>query len=602
MAGQRAKVRTSAAGRTGVALGVFLFVGGGCGGDVDTYRAYVGLYEHTEASVANAAWNLKTGLMDELKTDAVLVATLGEPLRFEGLDAAGPATLHFDWRLFSSEALAGAELRVDTGGGALERFDLASVSVPVGAWGRASVALRGAGPIETLELTVASEEYAGTLIALARPHLRFDRKVTPPSAPPRQVILITTDTLRRDYLGCYGNERVQTTYLDAFADDCVVFEDAISVTNVTNPSHVSIFTSLYLADHGVKDNHSRLAAGAPTLMQEFAAQGLHTGGIVAAANFDPTRSGLAARFDDFHGCTLYHERRAEDVNADAFEWLGEHQDEDFFLWLHYFDVHMPYAPPPPYDTLFTDTGEETIERPLEYKGDPAWFRSSDELQDYENRYRGELAYLDDRLGELFDFLRSVGVYERAWITLVSDHGEALGEHGIYFDHQGLHDETTAVPLLFKLPESARTGRVAGLVSTLDIYPTWFDFLGFELNHPVRGNSLRASIETGAASPQPVAFSEHAHGLQVSARTATQRAIWGLEDRAIWPHFATEAGRFRIYDVTGEEARDVTAETPASTDALRDELQRYLDRELSFEAESIEDEDYLEKLRALGYGR
>src|SRR5262245_51244908 len=170
------------------------------------------------------------------------------------------------------------------------------------------------------------------------------------------VILVTVDTLRADHLGAYGNTVVSTPNLDRLAKEGVVFEWAFSQSHVTVPSHLSILTSLPLAEHGVVDNQSPVARPVITLPALLREAGYRTGGFVGAGHLSPRRAlgqlvapGLETfEFPD----RASKQRRAEETNARLFRWLRGRCAEPFFAWVHYWDPHMPYEPPSPFDAAY----------------------------------------------------------------------------------------------------------------------------------------------------------------------------------------------------------------------------------------------------------
>ncbi|PYX36421.1 MAG: hypothetical protein DMG81_16040, partial [Acidobacteria bacterium] len=158
----------------------------------------------------------------------------------------------------------------------------------------------------------------------------------------------------------------------------------------------------------------------------------------------------------------YHtvERRAGDVVQHAITWLTKNHPSPFFLWVHLYDPHAPYDPPPPYDTRFKDP------------------------------YDGEVAYADASLGKLFAYLKQHGLYDRSLIMLMSDHGESLGAHGEAMHGIFLYDETIHVPLLFKLPSALLAGRrVSTRVRLIDVAPTLLSMLSLPLPPTFQGESL-----------------------------------------------------------------------------------------------------------------
>ncbi|MBN2199406.1 MAG: sulfatase [Candidatus Aminicenantes bacterium] len=176
------------------------------------------------------------------------------------------------------------------------------------------------------------------------------KKISP---PPRgaNVILITADTLRADHLGCYGSPYVRTPNLDRLAKEGVLFENHFSNANVTNPSHITILSSLYAKDHDVHDNTTPVSPHVTLLPERLRAQGFRTAAFTSVVHLNPPLSGLGQGFDDFSFSPLI-ERSAALTNRAVFSWLDEHGGEPFFLWIHYFDPHVPYTPAGPYHTLY----------------------------------------------------------------------------------------------------------------------------------------------------------------------------------------------------------------------------------------------------------
>ncbi len=554
-------------------------------------------------------------LMAQAKTDRLSLLRPGEVLRFEPLELPARATLEASVQLqdaprAASEPLVAHVGALDVDGTAHEpsaiRLSPAADGDP---WTALSIEIEMERPIRALTLAFTRGDLAGApaaVIAVLRPVARFELERAPRKGkPPRQVLLVTTDTLRADALGVYGNPVVQTPHLDALAADGFVFEQCYSVANVTNPSHTSILASLYPKDHKVLDNFTKLSPDVPTMLEPLRAAGFRTAAFVSSFNFRPETTDFAERFDEFHGCDTFFERRAEDVNAELLPWLGAHAGDDFFVWAHYFDAHMPYAPPHPFDRMYPRAGSEPIERPLEYKGNLGWY-ASDELGPYRALYQGEVSYLDHELGALFDRLRELDLYDDALVIVVSDHGESLGEHGVYCDHSTLFDEVTRVPLIVKPPgwprRDAGPVRVPGLVSTVDLYPTIFELQDLPVRADLRGHSL-APIFSGAAPAEFArehTFSSFARGSQESVRTQDHLFLLGLADEELFPSFSLRAGHRELYRVAPNGGlTELTSTSPDVTAALESELRAFLDDARDYEALPI-DPEAAAGLENLGY--
>jgi choline-sulfatase len=290
--------------------------------------------------------------------------------------------------------------------------------------------------------------------------------------PRPNVFLITIDTLRADHVHCYGYDPIQTPALDSLAKQGIRFTQALTPSPITNSSHASILTGLLPSSHGVSDFGVPLAPTHPTLAELLAKRGYHTAAFIGAVILDSKRlaPGLDRGFefyDNFaeHAASKSRwgrlERRGMQVEEHAESWLNAHPSGSHFAWLHFYDPHDPYEPPPPYSNIYKD-----------------------------RLYDGEIAYADSALGRFLTYLKKRGWYDEALIVVVADHGEGLGEH--HEDTHGifLYDSTTHVPLLVKLPQNHDAGKqVDAQVRTTDILPTILELLGLPMPAKLDGASL-----------------------------------------------------------------------------------------------------------------
>lgn len=290
------------------------------------------------------------------------------------------------------------------------------------------------------------------------------------------VVLVTIDTLRADAPAFAGNHDVRTPNLDRLASEGVVFEQAHGHNVVTLPSHVNILTGLYPFQHGVRDNDGfRLDPSVPTLATFLKRAGYATGAFIGAFPLD-ARFGLSHDFDvydqhypeevgpyDF----VMAERPASEVIASARRWWAG-TSSPRFLWVHLYDCHAPYRPPPPFDR--------------EYASNP---------------YLGEVAGVDAALGPLFDDARA----DRRSILLVltGDHGEALGEHGELTHGLFAYEATLHVPLVLWSPGALAPRRDRGLARHIDIVPTVLSSAGLPVPPSLPGRLLLSPAPAGETS-------------------------------------------------------------------------------------------------------
>src|SRR5438270_1964505 len=308
-----------------------------------------------------------------------------------------------------------------------------------------------------------------------------------PSAP--DIYLVTIDTLRADHVHCYGYERVQTPALDALAKDGIRFAQAFTPSPITNTSHTTILTGLLPSSHGVTDFAVPLAAVHPTWAELLKKKGYHTAAFIGAVILDSKSlaPGLDRGFDFYdnfpeHAQTKSRwgrvERRGMDVVQHAESWLTSHPAGPHFVWVHLYDPHDPYEPPPPYSEIYK-----------------------------EHLYDGEIAYADSALGHFLAYLKKQNWYDEALILVVGDHGEGLGEHGEDTHGIFLYDSTTHVPLIVKLPSGQGAGKVMDeQVRTTDIVPTILELLGIPAPADLDGTSLKLAI-TGSEPTSRIAFGE-----------------------------------------------------------------------------------------------
>ena len=347
-------------------------------------------------------------------------------------------------------------------------------------------------------------------------------------APKRKnVILITLDTTRADYLSCYGVHPGVTPNLDAIAAEGTRFDMAISTAGVTPVSHASILTGLNNQEHRLRvlsaDGGYRLPDSVPTLATILEKAGYHTVAVHSALpvsrhfgfkrGFDvfedldgevkPTADGKKDEWD-----TNTFQRRSDETTELVEKSLKG--DEPFFLWIHYWDPHdWGRKPPdeylPPHDEMYDANGE--LKRP----GTAL--------------YAAELHYEDLQIGKLFDWLKQKGLYENSIVAITADHGQGLMEHD-WAAHRLLYQEQVHVPLLVRIPGEQQKASVPDLVRTIDIAPTILDYTGIAAPQHQSGRSLRALID-GKADEKRVAFGDQINGYDRNA---------GMKDRRPFDHF------------------------------------------------------------------
>lgn len=291
------------------------------------------------------------------------------------------------------------------------------------------------------------------------------------ATPPRSAILVTLDTTRADVLSCYGGAPTTSPRLAEFAREALVFDAARTVAPMTTPSHASMFTGLWPIRHTVRDNGwAPLSGNAATIAERASEAGYATAAFVSAAVLDAAY-GLDQGFDVYDSPRSSSakirivDRPAAQTVARAREWLAEHDpDQPFFLWVHLFDAHAPYAPSP-----------EHLARTNQ------------------NAYLGEIAADDEAFGALIDDLGARGMLEDSLVIVCADHGESLGQHGEATHSALCYEPTIRVPLLVRAPGLLTPGRSSAITSVVDVAPTIAQALELRPLERIDGLSLLQPI-------------------------------------------------------------------------------------------------------------
>lgn len=394
--------------------------------------------------------------------------------------------------------------------------------------------------------------------------------------PGRNVLLITLDTTRADHLPMYGYTKVRTPNLDALASSGFVFEDAISHAPITLTSHASILTGRLPIAHGVHDNSGYfLALKVKTLAEVLKDNGYSTGAFVSAFILDSRRQ-LNQGFDtynDYFGGRENEDinpreiqRRGEDTEIEASNWLEKQSGKKWFLWVHFYDPHDPYNPPEPYRT-------EYAERP----------------------YDGEIAYTDEVVGKLLQKVDSIGAGNNTVIVLTADHGESLGEHREETHAMFLYNSTQHVPLIIRVP-GTRSRRISGIVRHIDLAPTILDFLGLQPPAEMQGASLTPVIN-GREKNNRGAFAE--------SRYADIHYGWSpLQSLTIDQYKYIDAPHPELYEwkKDREEKKNLIQKKATVAKVLKERLQDIVAKDSSGETQAPQkvDADTEERLRSLGY--
>ena len=371
------------------------------------------------------------------------------------------------------------------------------------------------------------------------------------SEPHLNILLISLDTTRADHLGCYGHAGISTPAIDRLAATGTLYENAITPAPITLPAHTSMLTGTYPARHGVRSNHGfYVPQELETLAEILGAEGYDTAAFVGAFPLD-SQTGIDQGFDlydDSYPSSLekgkhplmrrfFDERPAAEVTRAVLAWLNHRDDRPFFLWTHYFDPHQPLTPPAPYRDRYAAS-----------------------------LYDGEIASVDEALGQVIRRLEEGGQLEKTIVILTADHGEGLGDHGEQTHALLLHSSTLRVPLIVRDPKDLTSVTVTSPVSTVDIFATVLARLGLQVPDSNQGVPLpRFDAE---ADPDRAIYSETLYGRLVYGWSPLQRLTTGS-------HTLIRGPGLELYERPGDpdELRELSGQKPLETENALRRLQR-----------------------------
>ncbi|MBW2288246.1 MAG: sulfatase-like hydrolase/transferase [Deltaproteobacteria bacterium] len=496
----------------------------------------------------------------------------------------------------------------------------------------ATVAQADRSPLQAEVLRQARQLRLQTAARLA---VSLEPPIEPQDTPRWNVLLLTIDTLRPDYLSMNGYDWPTSPALDALLGSGVYFEQALAPVPRTTPALASLLTGAYPHVTGVRALGSQLPAEMVTIAEALQADGYQTMAVVTNLLLASVR-GLDAGFDVYDAA--FDVRDARRTTDTAIRWLeSADSDRPLFAWVHYIDPHVPYHPTseiadsidPDYTGRFREgfgrqprSGEPDdlfLEFPEGLSKSELAHRNP--LEDAENEhirrlYAGDIRMVDREIERLIETLRRR--FPRTVIVFAADHGESLGEHDFYFDHGDyVYNASSRVPLGFVLPPEHPwhgAGRRSGWVSLVDVAPTLFDVLGRpappEMSVLFEGRSLAASLRGDDVPPEPVFvesgtsfFPELVRRRQRNDVTGRFRAVTLGDWKLIWTPLLPDDEAWELYNVADDphETNDRYRPDHPEVAALRRHLEHWLAAEptRATPATALTAEDR-EALRKLGY--
>jgi arylsulfatase A-like enzyme len=449
-------------------------------------------------------------------------------------------------------------------------------------------------------------------------------KQAPAESP--NVLLISIDTLRPDHLGSYGYHRKTSPRFDKLASEGVLYENHISSTSWTLPAHAALFSSLLDSVHGCIETNKKLPEGISTLAEVFAKAGYKTAGFFSGPYLHPA-FGLGQGFQHYENCTSYaraidtapakkwamdagvmrksHRDITNPIVYAAFKkWFDQNRGSRFFMFIHMWDVHFDFIPPPPYDKMFDPDYTGTVTG-ADFFFDPA-INAKMPKRDLEHLialYDGEIAWTDHHLGKILDDLENAGLLDKTVVAVTSDHGTEFFEHGNKSHRQTLFDEVIRIPLVIRYPASLPRGvRVNTQTHLIDVAPTLVELAGLPPMSGIMGRSLMpgALNQTSTSTPESITVSEL---FSVGRRIRAIRTLqWKFTD-----HMNL---KLRYYVNLEKDPHETRLRTDLAGDPGRKYLDRYrrVSRDLtewrkrtaSKSDRSTIPDDVLEQLKSLGY--
>ncbi len=406
-----------------------------------------------------------------------------------------------------------------------------------------------------------------------------------------KTLFVSLDTVCANRLTTLGSDRVATPNLDRLAADSALFTQAYATDIPTQPSHTAMFTGRCGVSTGIVSHFhppAMLADEVAWLPAEFQRRGHHTG---AVDHLFAMKEWFIRGYDDYLVPPGRSRSPASVINGIAFPWLEEHFEEDFFLFLHYWDAHIPYVPPEPFRSEYAakvaSRRDPAVAAKLRSRPSYPLFKRNlydhldviPSLEYIEAMHYAEIAYLDHELGRLFDHLATLGILDDCMVVIFGDHGEIMTEHDAWFDHAGLYDSVVHVPLMIRAPSLVQPARIDTMVTLVDVMPTVLELQGMDGvagTETLDGRSLVPVMEGRVAEHRDmIMLSECTWQAKRGIRTRDWKYI-SCWDPGIYPRIGPE-----LYDLAADplEQHNLAALRPDIAADLERRLLTWIDERL-----------------------
>jgi arylsulfatase A-like enzyme len=411
----------------------------------------------------------------------------------------------------------------------------------------------------------------------------------------RGVVLISIDTLRRDHVSAYGYPRPTTPRLESLARGGVLCEDAVSTSSWTLPAHLSMLTSTFPGQHGGVDAEHTFNHRVPTLAAVIGRAGYATRAVTSHL-YVSSAYGLHEGFEQLD---FRYDRKADEVAERAMRAIDQVGDRPFFLFLHFYDPHTHYSPPPQTRALFPSSysgppGAGILGR---FQGMTRETIPAGYLDHLLALYDGEIRFVDDQVGRILDHLRERGLDRSTLVVVTADHGEEFLDHGGWGHEKTLYEEQVRIPLIVHGP-GVRPRREAAQASLIDVLPTILDWADLPLPPQAQGRSLLRPLPRTYAYGETLHTKQDHHKLFLRGGNDQWKLVAWLDRKE---HKLLREQWFDLGADPGERAEAAAA--PSGAEALRRQaLARWKEtRSRAGAAPEVHlTPEQVESLRALGY--
>ena len=415
------------------------------------------------------------------------------------------------------------------------------------------------------------------------------------------LVLISIDTLRADHLSCYGYNRPTSPTLDKIASEGLLFEDASATSPWTLPSHGTLLTGFYPGQIGLNNKLSKLPSEIETLATVLSRHFFVTGAIVNSIYLSQ-KYGLSKGFDYFHYIPESYTTTgvAPIIINQSIQWMQKHINQQFFLFLHFYDVHSDYRSLPQYEKDFVSPYHGVVDgtnKQLLLVREGEIVLNKVDTTHLSDLYDAGIRQLDDQLKKLFDFLRQEVLLKKTFIIITSDHGEEFLEHGKILHSQTHYQEAVHIPLIIHGPGIPRSRKMKEVVSLVDVMPTVLSLLGIPRPSSLAGLDLCPlwQKDNSKALDRFIFIEADKKNVRDDIKRVVRKGTYKL-------HYNLLTKESEFYDLTNDpkERFNIISEFPSLVEVLFAELKKFMKTSKRSKQYITLTPDEIKKLKRLGY--